>query len=331
MNGTQKAAVLLMRAGKERSAKVLRLMKEQEVAEIVAEVAKLRSVQVEDVDEVMQEFADLSAGYRHVTQGGIDFAREMLSDSVGPERAREIMDRLVPSIMETPFEFLRRTDPRQVHSFLQDEHPQTIALVLAHMHSEPAAMVLSSMPEELQRDVAHRIATMDQTAPDVIERVEQVLQRKLSSITSAGDMSAAGGLQALVDIINRSDRATERAILEGLEASDAELADEVRQRMFVFEDVVGLDDRSIQLVLRQVDTKDLAVALKGVGADVRDKILKNMSERAAQNLADEIQLLGPVRIKTVEESQGNVVRVIRTLEEAGQITLSRGGGDEFVV
>jgi flagellar motor switch protein FliG len=218
-----------------------------------------------------------------------------------------------------------------VLSFLQDEHPQTVALVLAHMRADQAAIVLSGMPDDLQADVAHRVAVMGTTSPDVVRRVEAVLERKLSSVLQSNDVAAAGGLQPLVDIINHSDRATERLILEGLERRDPALAEEVRSQMFMFEDIVTLDDRSVQLVLRQVDSKELATALKGVSTDVRDKIMTNVSERAAANLADEIEMLGAVRLSTVEESQAKVIASIRSLEESGQIVISRGDRDEYVV
>jgi flagellar motor switch protein FliG len=235
------------------------------------------------------------------------------------------------SVTEAPFEFLRRADPRQVLTYLQEEHPQTISLVLAHMAPEQAAMVLSALPEEMQSDIALRIATMDRTSPEVVRQVEQVLERKLSSVLQAQDVSqAAGGVQALVDLLSRSDRATEKLILGELEKRDAELADQVRSQMFVFEDIVNLDDRSVQLVLRDVDVKELAVALKGVRSDVRDKILKNMSERAAANLSEEVELLGPTRMKAVNDAQAGVVKVIRQLEESGQLVLSRGG-EEMVL
>jgi flagellar motor switch protein FliG len=229
-----------------------------------------------------------------------------------------------------PFDFLRRADARQVLSYLQDEHPQTIALVVAHMHPEQGAIVLSGLPEELQAEVARRIANMDRTSPEVIRQVEGVLERKLSSFIQSQDLSSAGGIQPLVDILNRSGRTTERAIIEGLEREDPELAEKVRSMLFVFEDIVQLDDRSMQLVLREVDTKELAVAIKGVSEEVKAKILKNMSDRAAENLVDESEMLGPVRLKTVEEAQSKVVRVIRRLEEADQLSLSRGGTEEFV-
>lgn len=327
--GAQKAAVFLLQMGKERSAKVLRTMKEAEVEEIMTEIARLEGVPLDVADEVLEEFRDLAAAHRYVTQGGMPFAKELLESSLGVNKATEILNRLMAGMVDVPFEFLRRADPRQVLTYLQDEHPQTVALVLAHMHADHAAMVLSGLPDDFQADVAHRVATMDQTSPEIIAQVEAVLERKLASLLQAGDFATAGGVQPLVDILNRSDRATERLILEGLEGRDADLAEMVRSLMFVFEDITTLDDRSVQMVLREVDGKELAVALKGVREDVRDKITKNMSERAATILLEEIDVLGPVRIKTVEEAQGNIVRVIRSLEESGQIILSRGG-DEFI-
>jgi flagellar motor switch protein FliG len=328
--GTQKAAILLMQAGKEHASSVLRSMREQEVAEIMAEVARLHHLEANEIAEVLSEFQDIYSARSQIAQGGYSTARELLEASFGGQKADEILDNLGVTMVAAPFEFLRRADTRQVLTYLQDEHPQTIALVLAHMNPDAAALVLSSLPEELQRDVALRVAKMDRTSPEVIEQVEAILERKLSTVIQQSDFAQAGGLQTLVDILNSADRATERLILEGLDNQDSELADEVRNRMFVFEDIDTLDDRSVQLVLRSVDAKELAVALKGVDAKVRNKVMKNMSERAAANLAEEIQLLGPVKLKTVEEAQAGVVRVIRTLEEAGQIDMARGG-DELVV
>jgi flagellar motor switch protein FliG len=332
LSGPQKAAIFLLQMGKDRSAKVLQAMRDPEVEELMTEIARLEGVDANTVDDVLDEFRDLAAARRYFTQGGMSFAAEVLEASMGSGRARDVMDRLASSLVELPFEFLRRADPRQILGFLQDEHPQTIALVLAHMHADHAAMVLGGLPEGLQSDVAHRLATMDRTSPEVIAQVESVLERRLSTVLQSSDFSAAGGVQDLVDILNRSDRATERLILESLETKDAELAEEVRSRMFVFEDITTLDDRSVQMVLRELDAKQLAVALKGVRDDVRAKIMRNMSTRASTNLADEIDLLGPVRLKSVEEAQGDIVRVIRALEESGQIVITRGtGGDEYVV
>ncbi|MDZ4825615.1 MAG: flagellar motor switch protein FliG [Actinomycetota bacterium] len=329
-NGREKVAILIMQMGKERAGPVLRSMREAEVSQIMGEVARLHNLEANEIEEVLAEFRETFVARAHVAQGGYETARELLESTFGSQRADEILDTLGVTLVSAPFEFLRRADTRQVLTYLQDEHPQTIALVLAHMHPEAAAMVLCALPEEQQREVALRVARMDRTSPEVIEQVEAILERKLSTVIQQSEFAQAGGLETLVDILNASDRTTERLIIEGLAGQDAELADEVRNRMFVFEDVLGLDDRAIQLVLRSVDAKELAVALKGVDPKVRDKIMKNMSERAAANLAEEIQLLGPVKLKTVEEAQNSVVRVIRTLEEAGQIDMARGG-DELVV
>ena len=329
LTGTQKAAVFILHMGKDRSAKVLQSLRETEVADIIAEVARLRLVDGSVVEDVLAEFKEMAEAKIAITAGGLELARSLLEESLGDAKATEILDRVTSTPLELPFEFLRRADPRQVLSFIQDEHPQTITLVLAYMTPDQAAMVMSGLSEDLQRDVAHRLAVMDRTSPEVVEHVEQMLERKLSSVLQPHALSAVGGVQTLVDILNRADRATERLILEGLESNDSELADEVRQRMFVFEDVAKLDDKSIQLVLRQVDSKELAVALKGVRAEVRNAITRNMSERAATNLAEEIELLGPVRLKTVEEAQGGIVRVVRALEESGQLVLVRSA-DEFI-
>ena len=329
LTGAQKAAVFILHMGKQRSASVLRSMREAEVAEIMAEVARMRTVNSTLVEEVVGEFREMADAKVTVTAGGLERARTLLEESLGGDKATEILDRVTASLIELPFEFLRRADPRQVLSFIADEHPQTIALVLAYMTPDQAAMVMSGLAEDLQRDVAMRLAVMDRTSPEVVAHVEQMLERKLSSVLQPSELSSVGGVQSLVDILNRSDRATERLILEGLENKDSELADEVRQRMFVFEDIAGLDDRSIQLVLRQVDSKELAVALKGVRAEVRTAITRNMSERAGANLVEEIALLGAVRLKTVEEAQGAIVRVVRALEESGQLVLVRSA-DEFV-
>jgi flagellar motor switch protein FliG len=331
LTGAQKAAVLLLHMGKERSAAVLRSMSESEVEHLMAEITRLDMVDANIVDVVMEEFHNLATARRFVAEGGVEFARGLLEESLGSAKAHQILDRLAVSITEAPFEFLRRADPRQILTYLQEEHPQTIALVLAHMAPDQAAMILSALPENMQSDIAHRIATMERTSPEVVRQVEQVLERKLSSVLQASESTqAAGGLQALVDLLTRSDRATEKLILTELEKRDAELAEQVRGQMFVFEDITTLDDRSIQLILRDVDVKELAVALKGVRGDVRDKILNNMSERAAANLAEEIDLLGPVRMKRVGEAQGSVVKVIRQLEESGQLVLSRGN-EEMVL
>lgn len=328
--GAQKAALLLMQMSKRDSSRILQMLSQAEVAELTSEIARISTVSESTAEGVVEEFLTQVTTRPATTTGGIEVAKSILENGLGKEDAHDIIEAVIASMGKIPFQFLRQADPRQILSFIQDEHPQTITLVLAHMSAELAALVMSGLSEDLQRDVATRLAVMDRTSPDVVEQVEHQLERKFSSVMQPNELSSLGGVQNLVDILNRSDRAMERLILEGLERTSPELADEIRQRMFVFEDIGGLDDRSIQLVLRQVDGKELAVALKGVKADVRDKIGRNMSERAAQNLKEEIDMLGPIRIKTVEEAQGAIVRVIRALEEAGQLVLSRGA-DEFVL
>ncbi len=330
LSGIQKAALLLMQMNKQDSSRMLRLLSANEVADITAEIARMATVSEATAEGVVDEFLTQVTARPATTTGGIAVAKSILENGLGKQEAQDIMDAVIAGMGKIPFQFLRHADPRQVLSFIQDEHPQTITLVLAHMSAEQAASVMGGLSEDLQRDVATRLAVMDRTSPDVVEQVEHQLERRFSSVMQPNELSSLGGVQNLVDILNRSDRAMERLILEGLERSTPDLADEIRQRMFVFEDIGGLDDRSIQLVLRQVDGKELAVALKGVKVDVRDKIGRNMSERAAQNLKEEIDMLGAVRIKTVEEAQGGIVRVIRALEEAGQLVLARGA-DEFVV
>ncbi|MGC9669209.1 flagellar motor switch protein FliG [Planosporangium sp. 12N6] len=330
ISGVRKAAIMLVQMGKEQSAKVLAQMRETEVEEITAEIMRLGTIDAETAGRVLDEFHDMTMAHQYAHQGGMDYAKELLEASLGREAAEAVVGRLSAAFVEMPFGFLQKADPRQVLSFVQDEHPQTIALVLAHMPAAMASQILSGLAGELQADVAHRIAVMDRTSPDIIRQVEATLERKLSSVLQPSDLSAVGGLQPLVDIINRADRATERLIMEGLAARDPELAEEVRSKMFMFEDITSLDDRAVQLVLRQVETGDLATALKGVREDVREKVTRNLSERAAENLVDEIDMLGAVRLRQVEEAQAKIVQVIRTLEESGQIMIRRGDDDEFV-
>lgn len=330
LSGAEKAAILLLKLGNEHSSKVLKLLGEQEVTQVTAEIVKARTLRRDESDGALAEFSALLKASDHLAAGGLHMARTLLESSLGEARAAEILDNLRQTMVKAPFEFLHQADPRQILNFLSGEHPQTIALVLAHMPAEQASMVLGGLPDEVQRDVSIRIATLDPASPSVVSQVEAQLERRLSSVLrSSNDHSTADGVQTLIGILNRSDRATERSIFEGLDEHDEELADEVRSRMFVFEDIVNLEDRAIQLVLRQVDTKELATALKGVRQEVKTKITTNMSSRAAQNLDEELVLLGAVRMKTVEEAQGAIVRVIRALEENGQVVVTRGT-DEYV-
>jgi flagellar motor switch protein FliG len=329
LTGPRRAAILLLQLGRDKAATVLSRLPEAMQEEITAEIVKLRDVSTDEARTVLNLVHDKlvteSAG-----RGGMELARQMLSQSIGAERANAIMERLGATLAEMPFEAMRRADARQLVSFLADEHPQTIALVLAHLGPQQSAMVLSGLQGTLQADVAYRIAAMERAGPDVIRLVERELARRMSTVLGPQEMSTVGGVAPLIAIINRADRNTERMIMDGLETVNAKLAEEVRKQMFVFEDVVALDDKSIQLVLRNVQSADLALALKGVSAAVRDKITKNLSTRAAQNLVDEIEMLGSVRLSQVEEAQAKVVQEIRALEQSGQIIIMRGGDEAFV-
>ncbi len=328
--GVRKAAILLIQMGRERAAQVFAHLTDAEVEQISAEIARLDAINGSETEGVLAEFRDLMVARAHISQGGLSFAQQLLEQSLGPERAAEVIARLNAAAVQMPFQFLHRADPAQLRSFIIDEHPQVIALVLAHMTPDKASLLLSGLTPDMQAEVAHRIAVMDRTSPAIVKAVESTLERRLSSMLQPSESSRVGGLEPLVNIINRSDRSTERQIVEGLESLDPVLADEIKAKMFMFEDVVTLEDRSIQLVLREVDSAELALALKGVADTVRDKITKNLSERAATNLIEEVELLGTVRLRQVEEAQQNIIRIIRRLEEQGQIMVRRGNDDEFV-
>jgi len=329
--GVRKAAITLIQLGSDKAATVLSHLSDSEVEAISAEIARLDSIGEDEIDSVMLELREMVTARVNIAQGGLAFAQNILEQSLGAERAAQIMERLQAAAVQMPFQFLHRADPVQLRSFIAEEHPQVIALILAHMTPDKASLVLSGLPPHQHTEVAHRIAVMDRTSPEIVRTVEASLERKLSSVLQPAEMSRVGGVDPLVNIINRSDRLTERAIVEGLETLDAELADEVRSRMFMFEDIVTLEDRSVQLVVRQVDSGELALALKGVTEAVRTKVTSNLSERAAQALLEEVELLGAVRLTQVEEAQQSVIRTIRTLEEQGQIMVRRGNDDELVV
>ncbi|HVN14052.1 MAG TPA: flagellar motor switch protein FliG [Kineosporiaceae bacterium] len=329
-NGLRKAAILLVQLGKEQASKVLGKLPEAMVEELTAEIVRLRDVSREDAESVVAEAHTSLVSDEVAGRGGLELAKQLLTKSVGNDRAEEIMERLGATLAEMPFESLRRADARQLITFLADEHPQTIALVLAHLGPAQSATVLAGFEQKLQADVAHRIARMEQAAPDVIRMVEAELDRRMSTVIGVQELSAVGGVPPLVAIINRADRTTERMILEGLEQVNAELAEQVRAQMFIFEDITTLDDAAIQLVLRGVEQSDLALALKGTGPLVRDKIMRNLSSRAAENLAEEIELLGPKRLSEVEEAQAKIVTEIRALEQSGKIVIARGNDDALI-
>ncbi|HEY6795719.1 MAG TPA: flagellar motor switch protein FliG [Kineosporiaceae bacterium] len=330
MTGLRKAAILLVQLGRDRAVKVMARLPEQMVEDLTAEIVRLREVTHDDATSVLLEARTWLSSADVAGRGGLDLARQLLAESVGQERADEIMERLGATLAEMPFESMRRADARQLLTFLADEHPQTIALVLAHLSPQQSAIVLSGFDQRLQAKIAHRIALMERASPDVIRLVEKELDRRMSTVLGPQELSAVGGVEPLVAIINRADRSTERMILEGLEAVSPDLAEQVRAKMFIFEDITQLDDKAIQLVLRNVQSTDLAMALKGVSAAVREKIMRNLSTRAAENLADEIELLGAKRLSEVEEAQAKIVAEIRALEASGKIVIARGGDDALV-
>ena len=329
LTGTQKAAMLLLQLGRDRAARVMAQLDVTEIEELTVEIMRLEHIDQSLADDVLEEFSDVSVVGPGVG-GGRAYAQALLESSLGTELAAGMLERLQTSMAGQPFEFLQHADARQVLSLISGEHPQAVALVLAHLRPEHASAILAGLPSELQGEVAHRIALMERASPDVVAVIAENLQRKASTVLTAHEMSAIGGVQPLVEIINRADPTTEKAILEGLAARDEALAEEVRSRMFVFGDIVLLEDRALQLVLRQVETAGLSVALKGAGAEVREKILHNMSERARENLVEEIELLGPVRLSQVEDARAGIVQIIRRLEEGGQIVIRRDGEDEYV-
>jgi flagellar motor switch protein FliG len=329
LTGAQKAAIVLLKLGRDRAAQIMRLLGERDVTRVTAEIVQAQAIKREDAEASIIEFAMLAKANDALATGGVDKARDFLEASLGEERASEILAGLREAMAKAPFEFLRRTDPRQVMNFLAGEHPQTVALVLAHLPPDQASIVLGGLEERMQRDVSIRIARLEQISPEVIAQLEHMLERRFGASANQIKVDRADGVQTLIDILNRADRATERAIFEGLEQHESELVDQIRARMFVFEDIVTLDDRAIQMILRQVESRELATALKGTKGEVRDKIKRNMSERAAINLEEEISMLGSVKLSTVEEAQGTIVRTIRALEESGQIVVSRGN-DEYV-
>ena len=326
INGRQKAALLLVSMGTERAADVFRHLREDEIETLSLEMAKLQQVPIGMIEAVLEEFTATIQAYDSLSSGGVDYAREVLERALGAERAADIAGRLSTLIEMRPFEFLRRTPAEQIVNFLRNEAPQTVALVVANLHTTLAANVLSALPESDQADIALRIARMGETSPEVVKQVEEVMKQKLANVDTL-EYRVAGGVKSLAEILNTVDRSTERNVLDSLSESDEELGAEVRRLLFVFEDITKLDDRSIQLVLRETDQKDLALALRGVSDEVKQRILSNMSERGAQMLTEEMEFQPPQRKRVVEEAQGKIVSVVRKLEESGAIVLSRGEAD----
>mgnify|MGYP003299920223 FL=1 len=330
LNGTQKAAVLLIALGPEKAATIFKHLKEDEIEELTLEIANTRSVSPQVKEDVLNEFYQVCLAQQYIAEGGINYAKELLEKALGTEKAQGVISKLTASLQVRPFEFVRKTDPSQLLNFIQDEHPQTIAMILSYLTAAQSALVLGSLPPEKQADVAKRIAMMDRTSPDVIKEVERVLERKLASLVNQ-DYTIVGGIDSIVSILNSVDRGTEKHIMESLEIDEPELADEIRKKMFVFEDILLLDDRAVQRVLREVDNADLELALKSTTEEVQNVIFKNLSKRLAAMIKEDMEFMGPVRMKDVEEAQQKIVAIIRRLEDSAEIVISRGGGDDIVV
>lgn len=329
LSARAKIAIFLMFLGPDLSRDIVKMLTEEEMESIAVEIARIRKVDQDDRDAVVEDFYTMLKAQEFITQGGVSAARDFLKGAVGDELAEGIISKLTSSLEVQPFDLIRAADPEHLKNFISGEHPQTIALILAYLQPEKASIILSSFPPETQVEAAKRLAQMDRTSPEIVRDVEAILEKKLSTVASS-DYTSVGGVDSLVDIINNVDRGTEKAIIENLEIQNPDLAEEIKKRMFVFEDLNTLDDRGMQRVLKEVDSKDLSLALKGASDDVKSKFLKNMSKRAAQMLQDEMAFMGPVRIKDVEEAQQKIVNVVRGLEEAGEIVISRGGEDELI-
>lgn len=330
LTGIQKAALLLIAMGPEFSSLVYKHLTEEEIEQLTLEISGIRKVDSKQKQEVIEEFYQIALAQDYITHGGIVYARDVLEMALGKDQAQAILNRLTSSLQVRPFDFVRKADPSQILNFIQNEHPQTIALILSYLEPTQAGEILSSLPTELQADIAKRIALMDSTSPEYIYEVEQILERKLSS-TVKQDFTQTGGIEAVVEVLNGVNRTTERTILEALEMEDPELAEEIKKRMFVFEDIVTLDNAAIQRIIREVNNEDLLLALKASSEEVRAIIFKNMSTRMAEQVKEEMGYMGPVRVRDVEEAQSRIVGTIRRLEESGAIVIARGGGEDIIV
>jgi len=330
LTGREKAAILLITLGPEKSAQVFKHLKEEEIEALTLEIANISAVMPETKEDVLNEFYQICLAQQYITEGGITYAKQILEKALGEAKAYEVITKLTVSLQVRPFDFIRKADPAQILNFIQNEHPQTIALILAYIRPKQAAEVLSELAPEKQAEVARRIALMDRTSPDVIKEVEKVLEKKLSSMLTE-DFTTVGGVDSVVDILNSVDRGTEKHIMETLDVEDSNLADDIKKRMFVFEDILKLDNRSIQTLLRQdIDNRELAIALKGSSAELQNLIFANQSKRLAAMIKEDMDYMGPVRRTDVEDAQQKIVNIVRRLQDMGEIIISRGGGDDVI-
>lgn len=326
----QKAAMLLIALGPEKSSKIFKYLKEEDIEQLTLEIASIKAVSPKAKEEVLQEFYEMCLAQEYIAEGGLGYAKQLLEEALGSEKAVEVINKLTVSLQVRPFEFARKTEAAQLVNFIQNEHPQTIALILSYLKPSQSAEIIRALSPEMQADTARRIALMDRASPEVISQIEREFEKRLSTLASE-DYTSIGGIDSIVDIINQVDRSTEKNIMENLEIEDPELAEIIKKRMFVFEDITTLDNKSIQRVLREVDNHQLAIALKGAGQGVKEVIMANVSKRLGAMIEEDLEYMGPKRVKEVEDAQQKIVNVIRKLEDAGEIVISRGAGDEVVV
>lgn len=330
LTGKQKAAILLISLGPDVSAEVYKHLTDEEIEKLSLEISSVQKVDSGLKDDVLEQFHQIAIAQDYISQGGVGYAKTVLEKAFGKQEAMNIINRLTSSLQVRPFDFARKADPQQVLNFIQGEHPQTIALILSYLDPEQSGQILSELEEDVQADIASRIATMESTPPDIITEIEQVLERNISSSLTE-DYTQTGGIQAVVEVLNEVDRSTERTILDALQIQDPELAEEIKKRMFIFDDIVILDNRAIQRVIREVENEDLRLALRVASDEVKDVIFKNMSQRMAETFKEEMEFMGPVRLRDVEEAQTRIVGTIRRLDEIGEIVIARGGGDDIIV
>ncbi|BBJ27827.1 flagellar motor switch protein FliG [Athalassotoga saccharophila] len=330
ISNKRKAAIFLLTIGPERAAKILKNLSEEEIESLTLEIANLKNISESERQEALREFSEMMQAKEYINKGGIEYAKEVLEKALGPQKAYEIIGKLTSNLQVKPFDFMKKSDVAQLVNFLQNEHPQTIALVLAYLEPKQAAQIIISFPEELQAEVIKRLSLLERASPEVVKQIEKNMEKRLSSFVTQ-DFSNVGGIDVAVEIVNALDRTAEKRILDDIQKTDPDLAEEIKKRMFVFEDILQLDDRSVQLIMREVDTHDLALAIKGTTEEVKNKLMSNMSKRAAALLEDELKYMGPVRVKDVEAAQQKIVAIVRKLEDAGEIVISHGGGEDIIV
>ncbi|WP_172371463.1 flagellar motor switch protein FliG [Sporosarcina jiandibaonis] len=330
LSGIQKVAVLLVGLGPEVSVEIFKQLSEPEIDRLTMEISNVRRLKKSQTEQVLNEFYGMILGQDYMSEGGLDYAKEILEKALGKEKAMETIGRLTSRLQVKPFNFARKADPKQILNIIQQEHSQTIALVLTYLDPNQSSQILSQLPPEKQTEVVQRIALMESTSPEVIHQVEQIIEQKLS-VSGGQDYTSTGGVEAIVKVLNKVDRGTEKSILKKLSIDAPELVEEIKKRMFVFEDIVKLDVRSIQRVIREVSDLDLAYSLKAASDDVKNSVYQNMSARRAEVIQEEIEMMGPMKLKDVEDAQTSVVTLIRSLEEKGEIIVSRGKSDEIFV